>query len=496
MNRSLSPLSVVTLFLLLAGCATPTPTPAAATATAPAASTPTPAAVAPTALPTVSPTTASMPAITPTPLSFTDLTPLATEFVSQLAAEDFTAAASRFDATMKSAAPPDKLKQIWEQVTGQVGPYQKQIGTHTAEAQGFKIVWVTTQFEKSPLDVRVVFDARGEIAGLFFDPPQSSLATPQAYEPPAYAKPEAFTESDVTVGSGEWALPGTLTLPKGEGPFPAVVLVHGSGPNDRDETVGPNKPFRDIAWGLASQGIAVLRYDKRTNAHKDLFTPAILASLTVKEEVTDDVLLAVALLRQTAQVDPNRVFVLGHSLGATVLPRIGQADSSLAGLIFLAGLTRPLEDAVLDQVTYLSNLDGTLTDQDKADIARLDEQVKRVKDPALSKDTPSADLPLGINAAYWLDLRGYQPAQVAKTLSMPLLVLQGERDYQVSPTADFPGWETALADKPNATLKLYPKLNHLFIAGEGAPNPDEYNTPGHVDAGVVSDIGAWVLQQK
>ncbi len=294
------------------------------------------------------------------------------------------------------------------------------------------------------------------------------------------------------MGSGEWALPGTLTVPNGPGPFPAVVLVHGSGPNDRDETIGPNKPFRDLAWGLASQGIAVLRYDKRTKVHAAQFTPEILANLTLQQETIDDALLAVQLLRGTQNIDPQRIFVLGHSLGAMAAPRIGQQDPALAGLILLAGPTIPLEDEILDQYTYLFNLDGTLTDAEKTELEKLQAQVARVKDPNLSDQVPATDLPLGIHAAYWLDLRDYHPAEVAKTLAMPMLVLQGGRDYQVSPTKDFAGWKTALADKANATLKLYPDLNHLMIAGQGQPNPAEYQTEGHVAPEVVSDIAAWI----
>ena len=115
----------------------------------------------------------------------------------------------------------------------------------------------------------------------------------------------------------------------------------------------------------------------------------------------------------------------------------------------------------------------------------------RVKSPNLSTATPMQDLPLGIPAAYWLDLRGYQPAAVAKTLTMRLLVLQGARDYQVT-TADFAGWQAALAGRPNATLRLYPDLNHAFIAGTGKITPAEYFEPGHVDEKVIVEIAGWM----
>jgi fermentation-respiration switch protein FrsA (DUF1100 family) len=173
-------------------------------------------------------------------------------------------------------------------------------------------------------------------------------------------------------------------------------------------------------------------------------------------------------------------------------PQIGQQDSDLAGLILLAGPTRPMEDLILDQITYLSNLDGTLSDKEKTDLETLQAQVERVKSEDLSLQTNPEDLPLGIPPAYWLDLSGYQPAEVAKTLDMPILILQGGRDYQVSAEKDFTGWQDAMEGEANATLKLYPELNHLFIAGEGAPSPAEYNSEGHVSEEVVSDIAEWV----
>ncbi len=353
---------------------------------------------------------------------------------------------------------------------------------------------MTTQFEKANIDIQVVFNSQGQISGLFFKPASDSEAAPAAYAAPEYVDNQKFTETEVTVGSGEWALPGTLTLPEGDGPFPAVVLVHGSGPNDRDETIGPNKPFRDLAWGLASQGIAVLRYDKRTLTHGGKFTPDVLSKLTVQEETIDDALLAAQLLRQTDKIDPQRVYVLGHSLGGMLAPRIGQQDPSLAGLVMMAAPDRPMEDVVLDQMNYLLNLDGELDSQDTAQLQALQTQAANAKNPDLPENTPPEDLPLGMPAAYMRDLQGYVPSETAKSLAMPLLVLQGGRDYQVSPTLDFESLKTALAGKTNADFKLYPELNHLFIAGEGPSTPDEYKIAGHVSPQVIADIAAWINQ--
>jgi dienelactone hydrolase len=420
------------------------------------------------------------------------LTLMAENLVDQLVQGNYAAAASDFNPDMQAAAPEATLKNIWDQLLVQRGAFLQRIESSNAVVQGYQTVFVTCQFEKGALDAQVTFDNQGKIAGLHFAAHQAAGATAVPYSPPAYVKSDSFQETNVTVGSGKWALPGTLTVPKGQGPFPAVVLVHGSGPNDRDETIGPNKPFRDLAWGLASQGIAVLRYDKRTKAHADLYTRDILMNLTLQEETIDDALLAVQLLRSTPEIDPQRIFVLGHSLGAMAAPRIGQQDPDLAGLILLAGPTIPLEDEILDQFTYLFNLDGTLTAPEKAYLDKIQAEVARVKDPNLSNQVPAYDLPLSMYPAYWLYLRDYHPAEVAKTLAMPMLVLQGGRDYQVSPTKDFEGWKTALADKANAVLKLYPDLNHLMIAGQGPSTPTEYEIAGHVSEEVVKDIADWI----
>ena len=216
-----------------------------------------------------------------------ELVQQAQEMIHQLVNGDFAAVCKYFDSKMAQAMPQDKLGETWRQLTSQVGPFQKILASQASERGENRLITVTCQFEKSPMDIHVVFNQGGQINGLNVTIAPST----SPYKPPAYVNSAAFQDIEVTVGSGEWALPATLSMPEGVGPFPGVVLVHGSGPNDRDQTIGPNKIFRDLAWGLASQGIAVLRYDKRTKAHAAKFTPELLAKMTVQEEVIDDALI-------------------------------------------------------------------------------------------------------------------------------------------------------------------------------------------------------------
>ncbi len=430
---------------------------------------------------------------TDTALTDAQLEDRAREFVGQLADGQFKEARQNFDGTMSLALNQKKLEETWTGLQEQAGTYEQQGETRTESQPPYKIVYVTCRFGMGALDVRVVFNQKGKISGLFFQPAKDSSAMAPEYVTPEYADVNAFQEQEVTIGSGEWQLPGTLTLPTGSGPFPAVVLVHGSGPNDRDETIGPNRVFKDLAWGLASRGIAVLRYEKRTREHSDRFTGEVLNNLTLKEEVIDDAQVAVALLQARPEVDSSQIYVIGHSLGATVAPRIAAENDSIAGLVLLAGATRPIEDLMLEQSTYLANADGTI-DKDEAnslkDLQKMVDQVKALPD---QKDIKPDQIILGAGPAYWLDLMAYNPVATATSLDVPMLILQGERDYQVTMT-DFAAWQAALSARQNVTLKTYPALNHLFIAGQGPSLPAEYQIAGHVDAAVIDDIASWILQ--
>ncbi|MFH0795415.1 MAG: alpha/beta fold hydrolase, partial [bacterium] len=327
-----------------------------------------------------------------------NLETLSRQFVERLAKQDFSGATQRFDATMKRALPEAELRKVWTSLITQVGPFQKQGASRSENLQQYRIIFVTCQFERGALDAKIVWSRDNEIAGLFFVPSQPP--------PPPAVLPSSCTEIEIRIGEGPEALPGTLTLPKKQGPFPAVVLVHGSGPSDRDETVMANKPFRDLAWGMASRGVAVLRYDKRSLAHPEALL-RLGGNLTAKEEVIDDALAAISFLRGRSEIAPRKVFVLGHSLGGTLAPRIAQADPQVAGLIIMAGSTRPLEDAILEQTQYIFAADGEVTADEKKYLQQIEAGVAQVKSldksPTPAQAQAQAQMILGAPPRYWLD---------------------------------------------------------------------------------------------
>ncbi len=439
----------------------------------------------PTATPSATP---SSPEPQPTPeagdTAPQDHTAQAAQIVSDLAAGDFAAVSAKFDSTMAAAITTEQLAQIWQSLETQFGSFKSQKDVVSLSSQQNTVV-VTTAFEQGDIDIQLSFNAANQISGLYFRPSATSAAPTTA---PSAS--DAWREIEVHFGTAPWIITGTLTLPTGDGPFPAAVIVQGSGPSDRNGAFGPNKPYLDLAHGLAEQQIASLRYDKRTFIYHTLGDDP--AQATVQAEVIDDTLAALDFLRQQEQINPERTYLIGHSLGGMLAPRIASADEQLSGMVMLAAPARPLPQLIIDQTIYLAQLDGSISAAEQEQIDQLKQQATLAMSPTLTMDTPASDLPFNTPAAYWIDLRDYDQVAVAKQLKLPILILQGERDYQVTVADDLAIWQDALGQQPNVTIKQEPKLNHLFIAGEGQPSPAEYDQPSHVAQPVIDDIAAWI----
>lgn len=407
----------------------------------------------------------------------------------------------RFDAIWEMFAPQlqalvaaDAIRAAWTSEVNRRGEVSS-VGTPVVEpaGTGVSLVKVPLTFEGGDMTVVLSFDDRGALTGLQLAP-ASAAAPTEPWIAPSYVDIKAFEERDVTLGSGPLAAEGTLTLPLGQGQYPAVVLLAGSGPSDRDATIKRNKPLKDLASGLATRGIATLRFDKVTHAHRDQV--ANRPDFTVNDEYVHDAVAAIRLLAEDPAIDASRIFLLGHSLGGTIAPRVATADPKVAGLVILAGGAQPQQWAIVRQVAYLASLQPQNATAAAPTIDALTRQARMVDSPDLSPTTPAAELPFGVPAPYWLDMRAYDPVAAAVALGKPMLILQGARDYQVTVDDDLAVWRAGLQDCANVTIRVYEKDNHLFFVGSGPSTPAEYEPAQHVDPEVVGDIANWVISQR
>lgn len=354
-----------------------------------------------------------------------------------------------------------------------------------------------TEAGAAKLEVTLRFNGQGQVDDMKFSTAVDAPAP--AYQPAAYDRPELYTEREAVIGEGEFALPGTLTVPKGEGPWPAVILVHGSGPNDRDESIGGAKPFKDLAGGLASRGIAVLRYEKATLEHSVKLSAN--SKLTLWDETGADALKAVALLKKTEGIDAGRIFIAGHSQGGYALPLIlnGSQAGDIKGAMLLSAPSGNMSDVLIEQQQEVlarlqqSKQPAELIGQQTAAVAAYKGMVDLIHNPDYSKDHLPEQFPLG-NAYWWFEQRDYQPAKTASLQKTPMLIMQGENDWQVS-MKQFNGWKDGLAGRSNVEYKSYPSVNHLLSEYNGLSMGLEYNNPAHVSPKIIDDMEQWVKKQ-
>lgn len=404
---------------------------------------------------------------------------VAQHLVDSLRAKDFNGAYSLFTPEMAGALDATKLESVWKQVTASAGDVQS-FGTPATETrEPYTIVSIPTKFTRADLLSQVTIDKEGRVAGLYFVPPAP------ATKPPASTPSDKFTEEQAIVGTAPIELGATLTIPKGDGPFPALVLVHGSGPQDRNETVGGVAVFRDLAHGLAERGIATIRYDKRTKVHPDSFVDK--GSFTARDETEDDAITALGILVSHQRIDAKHVGILGHSLGGYLAPRMAAREPKVAFLVMVAASGRPLDVVLEEQLTYLGSLPGG-----SGAAEGLMKEVAAMRSMRTSGKFESEGLVLGAPAAYYKDLSENDPLKTPIRSGLPIFLLYGGRDYQVT-SADRDAWVKRLTDAgADMSVRTIDNLNHLLVVGEGKATPGEYAKPASVSTEAIDAIAKWV----
>ena len=295
-----------------------------------------------------------------------------------------------------------------------------------------------------------------------------------------------------------YPLKGLLTLPEGDGPFPAVVLVHGSGSSNMDEKVGKLTPFRDLAQGLAARGIAAIRYNKRSFTHGLKMVLDKKHPITVREETIEDALLAARLLRADRRIDSGRVFLMGHSMGGMLAPRIECEGGGFRGLILLAGSPRRLEEIMLDQMAEIMSASSCLTKKlmakQHAQFSRLFEGLYDLTDEEARQKKVGG----GTTLYYFKEMGQPTVAQWLEKTNKPMLIMQGEKDFQVKAAVDFALYKDLLRQRENVTFRLYPGLNHCFVPARFDSIADakkEFTPERHIGPQVLDDLANWILTQ-
>lgn len=304
-------------------------------------------------------------------------------------------------------------------------------------------------------------------------------------------------EEKIILGKNtRFPLKGMLTLPEGDGPFPAVVLVHGSGSSNMDEKVGKLTPFKDIALGLAQRGIATVRYDKRSYAHGLKMVLDKKHPITVWEETIEDALLAARLLRSDRRIDGDRVFLIGHSMGGMLAPRIECSGGDFRGLILLAGSPRGLDEVLLEQTREITaTLSGFAKKIAGKQLAQLEQSLRGLYDLS-DEEAKQKKMGGGTTLYYFKDIGQPTVAQWLEKTHKPMLVMQGEMDVQVKAQVDFALYRALLGDRENVTFRLYPGLNHAFVparSGSIADAKKEFTPERHIGAEVLDDLADWIL---
>lgn len=385
---------------------------------------------------------------------------------------------------LKTDLPQTQAEQEWSVIFAQARAYRETLSTQAVPRDGKTEVQLITVHARYNLQTTFVYGEHDTVEALSFQL-KPLIVIPQSNE--------RWEEIPITLGyDPDKPLNGMLTLPEHVQNPPIAILVHGSGPQGMDSLIGAadNRPFADLAHGLADRGIASIRYDKRSYVYPEDVTD-------IETEYLYDVKDAVRFAMEEPRVDGDRLYLIGHSQGGMLSPKLAQDNPEFKGLVSLGGTLRRMEDIILEQHETMMAQDTTLTEEEKnSHISQIKEELQQVS--GLSPESPDdrKELLLGYPVSYWISLNAIDSKKIAGELTIPMLILQGDNDFQVLYRTDFMLWQEVLKDRENVSFHHYPGLSHVFMPGSLERfDSSSYDPPANMDAQVIEDIAEWIQGQ-
>jgi pimeloyl-ACP methyl ester carboxylesterase len=421
--------------------------------------------------------------------------------VENLVNENFEAVVLSFTPWLSERHTVEELEEVWYRTVQRYGLYESHQFGKTIEKDSTISYLYVINCRFAVLAVVLAYNNDGQIMAFVLQPPEgepikseSMWVVPDLSEIeyrndriPSYVDTSHFSEVEFTM-QGEPALPAVMTVAKTNEPNPVVLLFEGFGPTDRDETIGTVKPFRDIAWGLATQGIASIRFDCRAYTQ----STEVIAGYDLDNFLLDDIAAMLAYIRmETTIFDTTRIFLAGHGLGGVVAPRAAKRDGGIAGLIFLSSPARSIDKLIRETLKRDMKSEKAIGMGEKAnpgDVAEILDLLER-------RQLPPNEMLLFAPARIWYELMDSDHIAIAEQLNLPTLIVLSGRDFEAS-DKDYEIWEMKFGGKTNFSIIKYDELNHFYQRGSGQADRLEYlSDTASVDRQVVDDIASWVKRQ-
>ncbi len=367
-----------------------------------------------------------------------------------------------------------QLKYAYEGVVIDFGDFDKIVDSKKVyEDAGGVVFEQEVKYENGTLTVILGYDAKNsELIAIYFNHNKNIVLETNS---------DVFLETEIIIGENE--LKGVLTTPKDTKNYPVVVLVHGSGPNDYNETISVNTPFKDIAHKLAQYGIATIRYNKATYQNPYDF----LDEVTIYTETINDAIFAIDYAQENVSED---VFLIGHSLGGMAAPKIASLTENLQGFVMLGGSNRHLYEIIYDQ-HYQTISQSYEDDEAQAQYAVLDAMLKTVE---AFEEGDEGNF-FGMDGVYFASLFELNDEDYIKNSKVPVLILQAKEDFQVTYENDYLPMLQAYLDTEHVDLIAYDGLNHLFMPqmlNNKDINLQEYDFENKVSDEVIEDIADFI----